>query len=135
MNVTLRTALQWLTDHDLSDDAECWVLSGDTVEPIVGVTATPAGDVWIGTAAVWSEPAPIALRYGPMCDTLLETYSGGGSLRWANSPGQTYRGSYTPNPDVSVFLLFLPTEVRLVESHEEQMEKRKQQAKQLTREI
>lgn len=131
---TLRTALSWLQAHGLSDDAECWVLGSNTVQPVTGVTSEGA-DMVLHTAPAWSEPTPAPLRYASVCDTLLENYSGGGTLRWRTRPTDPYRGSYVVDTNSAVFFLFLPQGVELVESHDEKMAQRKQQAIQLTREI
>jgi hypothetical protein len=134
MGTSLRTALSWLQAHGLSDDAECWVLGQDTVQPVTGVTQV-LSDMLIITAPPWSDPAPTPLRFAAVCDTLLENYSGGGTLRWLAKPDDPYRGSYVVNPKSAVFFLFLPNEIQIVESHEEKMEQRTQQAIQLTRDI
>jgi|SRR5271156_2363619 len=134
MKTSLRTALAWLQAHGLSDDAECWVLGEDTVQPVTGVTQV-AGDMMLVSAAPWSEPTPLPLSFGGVCDILLENYSGGGTLRWHAKPDDPYRGSYVVNPESAVFFLFLPENIQIVEGHAEKMEQRIQQAIQLTREI
>lgn len=131
----LRTALQWLGEHGLDNEAECWVLSGDTAEPVTGVTPTPLGNVILWTLPPWTEPFPRPLSYAAVYDTLVGEYSGGGRLIWESQPRHTYRGSHVIDPAKSVFFLFLPTAIQLIESHEEKMEQRKQQAKQLTEQI
>lgn len=131
----LRTALQWLGEHGLAPNAECWVLSGDTVEPVIGVTPTPRGNCIMWTRPVWAEPSPSPLTFTATYDILVESYSGGGRLIWEAQPRFTYRGSHVVDPEKSVFFLFLPTAIQLIESHEEKMEQRKQQARQLTEQI
>lgn len=136
MSTSLRTALSWLQAHGLSDEAECWVLGSDTVEPVTGVTSTEAGDMVLSTAPPWSEPTPIPMQYNAVCDTLLEEYAGGGALRWASRPDEPYRGSYVVDATSAVFFLFLPEDVQLLaESHDEKMEQQKQRAKELTKQI
>lgn len=131
-NVQLRTALMWLESHRLSAQAECWVLAGDDVEPVTGVTCD--GDVTLTSRPVWGDPSPTPLPYGLIYDKIMEQYSGGGSIKWEGH-SETYRGSYVVDPAKAVFFLFLPESVMIVESHEEKMEQRRQQARQLTREI
>jgi hypothetical protein len=134
MSISLRTVLMWLEEHRLHDDAECWVLGGDTVEPVHGVTWEESGDMVLHSRPPWTEPAPTPLQYAAVRDTLLEHYAGGGRLKWAGHP-DVYRGSYVVNAESSVFFVFLPTEIQIVDSHEEKMEQRKKQAIDLTRKI
>jgi hypothetical protein len=131
----LRTALQWLDEQDIGGQAECWVLGNNTVQPIVHVTWTEVGDVLLWTLPPWTEPSPTPLQFARVSDMLLEHYSGGGSLRWANQLSDTYRGSYVVNSESAVFFLFLPPNVRIMDSHDEKMEQRKQQAIELTKRI
>lgn len=134
MGTSLRTALAWLQAHGLSDNAECWVLGQDTIHPVTGVTQD-AGDMILESAAPWSEPTPLPLAFGGVCDILFENYSGGGTLKWQVKPDDPYRGSYVVNPKSAVFFLFLPENIQIVDGHAEKMEQRTQQAIQLTREI
>lgn|SRR5208283_1419934 len=134
MGTSLRTALSWLQAHGLSDSAECWVLGADTAQPVTGI-AQDGADMVLHTAPPWSEPTPQPLRFAAVCDTLLENYSGGGTLKWHAKPDDPYRGSYVVNSESAVFFLFLPDSIQLFESHEEKMEQRTQQAIQLTRDI
>lgn len=135
MSYNLRTSLQWLQGHGLEEDAECWILSGDTVEPIIGVTSQEDGNVILSSRPIYEEPSPIPLTYGVVSDRLLESYSGGGCLLWGTDTDQTYRGSYVVNPETAVFFLFLPSDIQIYETYSEQMDQRKQQARQLTSEI
>lgn len=132
--ISLRTVLRWLEEHRLHDEADCWVLSGDTVEPVVEVTWEDEGNMILHSRPPWSEPAPTPLQYHMVCDTLLEHYAGGGQLKWGGHPDM-YKGSYVVNAESSVFFLFLPSSIEIVESHEEKMEQRKNQAIELTRKI
>jgi hypothetical protein len=131
----LRTTLHWLTEQGIHDEAECWILGSDTVQPVVGVTPTNSGDTYLLSEEPWAEPAPAPLSYRAVCDILLESYAGGGSLRWATNPATIYRGSYSVNVENAVFFVFLPSEIEIVDSHEVKMEQRKRQAEQLTQEI
>jgi hypothetical protein len=135
MTVNLRTVLKWLDEQRIHDEAECWILTGDTVEPITYVTWTNNGDIILTSAPPWHEPTPIPLHYAQVCAMLLEHYSGGGLLKWSKRPRDTYRGSYIVNPESSVFFIFLSSTVGVVEDHETKMEQKKQQAIQLTRQI
>ena len=130
--IPFRTILNWLTAHNLSDSAEVWVLGAKSVEPVLQVQPLSSGNAEVETASVWSKPAPVPLQYGSFYDTLLRSYSGGGTLEWQDHYQDTYRGSYTVNPQTAVFLLFLPDEIQLIETHAEKMEQRRKQAKELT---
>lgn len=134
MTVNLRTVLRWLDEARIHDEAECWVLGGDTVQPVTGVTSTESGDMLLHSEEPWAEPAPAPLRFREVCDTLLEEYAGGGLLKWADHP-DVYRGSYSVNVETAVFFVFTSPGVEIVDSHEEKMEQRKQQAETLTQEI
>lgn len=128
--VNLRTVLRWLAEHNLDDNAECWVLTHETVVPII--YATPKGEnIDIVTAGVWETPVPIPVTFTYLFDTIVNDYSGGGTLYWRK--GYTYRGSYVVNSDNAVFLLFLPDEIDLIEAHKEKMETKKKQAEELER--
>lgn len=130
----LRTVLRWLGEQEISELAECWILSDGTVEPVVTLQELD-GSLYLGSRSVWSAPAPVPLRFGTVYDKLLGSYSGGGLLHWTSHPGHTYRGSYVVNPNNAVFFLFLPDSIKLIDSHSDKMEQRKEQAKQLTKEI
>lgn len=133
MTPSFRTILKWLTDHNLSDDAEVWILGdySSPVEPVTEIGSTDEGAVWVETSPVWKEPVPVPMHYGPFYARLLECYSGAGTLQWLGH-SDTYRGSYTVNPHAAVFLLFLPDSIDLLETHTEKMEQRKKQARELT---
>lgn len=137
MKVPLRTVLQWLDEQNISLDAECWVLTNDTVLPVIAAIPDGGrGDIILRTAPVWSEPPPVPLTFDAIHDTILEHYSGAGELIWLNANSTiTYRGSYVVNADNAVFFLFLPEKIELVETHIEKMEQRKKQAIDLTKEI
>lgn len=130
----LRTAIRWLLEHELAETAEVWVLAKPVLRPVVAVEPV-AGDTWLGTAPVWSEPTPAPLQWDRFYDRLMECYAAGGTFRWAQHPELVYRGSYVVNPASAVFLLFLKPDIELVQSHSELMEQRKEQANQLTQEI
>lgn len=132
---SLRTVLHWLDEQRIWNNAECWVLADNTVEPVVGVTWTDDGNMVLSTASVWTEPTPTPLQYGPVCDTLREHYSGGGRLIWTTKSEDVYRGSYVANAETAVFFVFLPKSVEIIETHEEKLEQRKQQAIELTKKI
>lgn len=143
----LRTVLMWLDEQQIHPDAECWVLGHDTVQPVVDIvqagggegtyfnTQAILGDLVLITTQPWGDPTPAPLHYGAVYDTILETYSGGGRLLWDAHHKDTYRGSYVVNAESAVFFLFLPTDIEIVDSHEEKMEQRKKQAIELTRKI
>jgi len=135
MTVNLRTVLRWLDEQRIHDEAGCWVLGHDRVEPVEHVTWTEDGDMLVLTEPPWSTPTPVPLTYREVSDILLEHYSGGGLLKWANHPEEVYKGSYVVKPESAVFFLFLSQEVGIVESHSEKMEQRKQQAIELTKRI
>lgn len=130
----LRTVLMWLAEHELPPTVECWVLSESAIHPIESVTSDDTGDVTLTTGPLTLEATP--MHYGSIFDTLIETYSGGGHLRWRGAPRHTYRGSYTRNPSEAVFFVFLPESIQPPpETYAEEMDKRKQQARELTQEI
>jgi hypothetical protein len=135
MTVNLRTVLRWLDEQRIHDEAMCWILGSDTVEPVTHVTWTEDGHMILESLPPWSEPIPTALRYEEVCDILLEHYAGGGSLKWTKQPDTIYRGSYVVDPKESVFFIFLPSNIRFVDSHSEKIEQKRQQAIQLTRQI
>jgi hypothetical protein len=128
---TLRTALQWLDEHQLSDDAECWVLTDEAVIPIVAVQCD-GGDAILHTSKVFRDP----LTYSKLRDTILADHSGGGNLTWYGNTERFYRGSYTVNPEQAVFFIYLPQNATLSYiPYDEQIEIKRQQARQLTQEI
>jgi hypothetical protein len=129
----LRTAIRWLIEHDLSESAEVWCLSHRDIEPITELR--PVGpDFVVESRSIWSEPTPVPLQWAAFYDMLMGSYSGGGTFKWAAHP-ETFRGSYSVNPQTAVFLLFLPPQTQIIETHAEKMEQRQQQAQQLTQEI
>lgn len=132
MTVPFRTILQWLDEQGLGIEAEVWVLGKQDVEPVLHIEPMPEdGSVAVRTASVWSVPVPVPLRYGTFRARVQECYSGAGTLRWKDHP-DTYRGSYTVNPQSAVFLLFLPDETQLILTHEEKMEQKRKRARELT---
>jgi hypothetical protein len=142
--INLRTTLQWLTEHDPtpSPSAECWVLTDREVLPIIAIgreinidEGYSTADVLVDTSPIWSQPPPTPLTYVALYDKLLETYSGGGKLGWRSHVTYTYRGSYVVNPDNAIFFLFLPSNVILRSTYQEELDRRKDQARQLTKEI
>lgn len=135
MTVQLRTALQWLDEQHIAPDAECWVLAGDTVEPVTSIDVTGQGDILLTTAKVWDDPAPVPMLYDEVHGALIDSHSGGGALHW-RTHSETYRGSYVVNPERAVFFVFLPDDVSLSPgTYTERVDQRREQAKQLTREI
>jgi hypothetical protein len=132
----LRTTLQWLTEQHITGDAECWLLADATVLPVTDLAVQEGeGSLILVTSTVWSEPTPVPLHYERVYAKLMDSYSGAGRMKWAGHVNYTYRGSYVVDPTSSVFFLFLPEHVQLIEPHSEKMEKREQQARQLTEEI
>ena len=131
---TMRTALQWLLEHELDEHAEVWVLSGAEFEPVVALE--PVGsDAWVGTVPVWSDAGASRLRWSAFFGKLGSWYTAGGTFRWAQHPEMVYRGSHVINPQSAVFLVFLDPNIELVQSHAELMDERRDQANKLTQEI
>lgn len=131
--VDVRTALNWLNEHHLEDGAEVWVLSDDLVVPVTEVGI--GENVYIYTRPIDLTNPTQGLTYHDFLDSILKDYSAGGRVIWAKRPDLTFRGSYVRNPAAAVFLVFLPEQVQLVESHEDKMEQRKEQARTLSERI
>jgi hypothetical protein len=129
----MRTALQWLLEHELADDAEVWVLSKPYFEPVVALE--PVGsDAWVGSVPVALD-GPAGMRWSEFYGKLASWYTAAGSFRWAQHPEMIYRGSLAVNAQSAVFLVFLDPNVELVQSHAELMDQRRDQANKLTQEI